>query len=220
MNTINTLTKKSVITADIFGTVLTLTFINGEALEIDAATLPADIAMQATLHGLKQKLVDAAAIARNTETGASATVNDKIAAVKEVHARLTSPNPTWNKVRAAGEGGGNNLLARALMKMTGKDAAGIAAYLENKTKEEKAALRKNPRVATLIAEMQAAAAATDGIDTDSLLAELMPEELTDTDGNPVRLGEATPEAIAHAAAPVAAPAPAKRTPANKRTAKA
>jgi hypothetical protein len=162
------------ITTDIFGSILTITMANGAEFSVDTAKLSPEIQQQAMLHGLKQKLVDAAAIARNTTTGRSATIDDKAAAIREVHARITREDaPSWNKGR---EGGGNTsangLLVRALMQMTGKDKAAIDEFLAAKSKEEKAALRKNPKVAAIIAELQTAAS---DVDSDALLDGLMNE---------------------------------------------
>lgn len=165
-------TRIPTIAVEAVDTVLTLTFSNGEQLTLDASTLSPDIQTAAAVHGLKQKLVDAAAIARNVETGASASVEDKIAAVREVFDRITSPQGTWNKVRE-GTGtasGGNSLLARALMELTGQSKAKIDMFLSEKTKEEKAALRASPKVAPIIAKMQAAKAT---VDTDALLSDLI-----------------------------------------------
>jgi hypothetical protein len=180
MNTTTTTTTTTTarvpaITADIFGSVLTLTFSDGRALTLDASTLSDDIKQAAMMHGLKQKLVDGAAIARNPETGRSATLEDKFNAVQEIYDRITdSAAPAWNKGRTSGEGdGGNTLLLRALCKMSGKSPAVMAALLENKTKEEKKALRANPKVAAIIAELQSERLAQQGIDGDALLDELL-----------------------------------------------
>jgi hypothetical protein len=165
--------RKATISADVFKSVLTVTFANGKSLEVDVSKLSPDIQQQAMLHGIKQKLVDAAAIARNPDTGRSASVDDKYAAVAEIHARITSPNGTWNKVREAGATPATkgNLLVRALMKMTGKDKNYVDDFLSSKTKEERNALQRNPRVLQIIAELQANAGTGD-VDTDALLGEL------------------------------------------------
>lgn len=158
MNTINT-SKKSTITADLFvpKMTLTLTFINGKEIVIDANTLNPEIRDMALLHGLKQKLVDAAAISRNVETGKSASADDKYEAVKKIADRLTSPDGKWNEGRAAGEpatsASVNSILIRAVMKMTGHSEAYTKDWLANKTKEQRAALRKNPRVVQIMVEV-------------------------------------------------------------------
>lgn len=186
--------KKSTIMADVFlpKMTLTLTFINGKEIVVDANTLSEEIRNQALLHGLKQKLVDAAAISRNLDTGASASVDDKYNAVKKIADRLTAPGAKWNEGRAAGSdpsptAGVNNILLRALMKMTGRDMEYVKAYLGNKTKEQRAALRKNPRVVQIMAELSAATV-VNGVNTDDLLEELgmeMPQETGAGDGSGV-----------------------------------
>jgi len=163
--------RTPVITADVIDGNLILSFANGERLEIDPGELSSTIRDEALLHGLKQKLVDAAAIARNPDTGASATAQDKYDAVREIYGRITSPDGTWNKIRAGGDGGaGSGLLLRALMKMSGKSRAEIEAFLASKSKEERAALKADPKVAGVIAEMQRSA---QKVDTTAMLAGIL-----------------------------------------------
>lgn len=172
---------QSQITADIFGSTLTLTFANGRDLSVNVETLNAEIAKQAMLHGLKQKLVDAAAIARNTDTGRAASIEDKFSAVKEVFDRITGANPTWNKARGEGNGpsGSRNLLVRAIMEVKGVAREKAELFVEARSKEELAALRKNPVIAMAIARMQTA---DSSIDTDTLLGELSDDtEVIDAD---------------------------------------
>lgn len=133
--------------------VLTLTFANGEVLTVNVATLSEEIRLAATLHGLKQKLCDAAAISRNPETGRSATIEDKFAAVREVFDRITSADGTWNKTREGGAGGNSGgLLFRALCQIySGKRTPEqITEFLAKLNDADKAALRKQPRVKSVI----------------------------------------------------------------------
>lgn len=143
-----------------------------EPLTITMGQLSADIRAYAAVHGLKQKLVDAAAISRNPDTGRSASVEDKAAAVREVAQRLLAGE--WNKRRADGEGTGTGgLLFRALMRL--QPAAGaekVKEFLAARSKTEQAALRATPKVAAIIEELRAADAKTGGIDADALLGEL------------------------------------------------
>lgn len=151
---------------------LTLTFAHGEVLTIGAAQLSADIIKAATMHGLKQKLVDAAAISRNTDTGRAASVVDKYEAVKEVYDRLLSGE--WNKKREGGAGASGGLLFKALCRMYApkKTPEDIRAFLETKTDAEKAAMRKNSKVAAVIEEIRAESGKDDGVDSDDVLAGL------------------------------------------------
>lgn len=162
--------RQSAIEADISTTdgTLTLKFSNGKQLLLRAWELSGDIQQMAKLHGLKQKLVDAAAISRNPDTGKSATVDDKYAAVKEVYDRLLDGN--WNAPR---EGSGqSSLLQAAMVEFSGKDAATVKTWLDGKTDAEKKALSLNPKVAAIINRIRAERAKTDGVDSDALLNEL------------------------------------------------
>lgn len=173
-NTVHTTGRKPDIASDIFKDTLTINFSNGKVIEVDVSKLSPEIQKQAMLHGLKQKLVDAAAIARNTDTGQSATITEKYEAVKEVADRVTGADATWNKVREAGASasGSSSLLARALVEVSGKSRADIDAYLESKSKEEKAALKLSAKIAPVILRLQAAGNKSD-VDGDALLADLM-----------------------------------------------
>jgi len=163
--------RNAVITAAIDGQTLTLTFANGETLTLRADTLTSDVQQYAMMHGLKQKLVDAAAISRNPETGRPASPDDKFHAVKAVYDRLLAGQ--WN---AAREGGGNagGLLLQALCRMYAgrKTVDELKAFLADKTDAEKTALRKNPRVASVIEEIRAEQGKAANVDTDELLGEL------------------------------------------------
>ena len=153
---------------------LHLKFANGQELAITASQLSNHVMEYAIFHGLKQKLVDAAAISRNPETGRAATVEDKYQAVKTVYDRLLSGQ--WNATR---EGGGNagGLLFQALCRMYQgrKTPEELKAFLADKSDAEKTALRKNPRVAQIIEDIRAEQGKAADIDTDELLGELEDE---------------------------------------------
>lgn len=149
---------------------LVLMFANGEELCIKASMLTVPMAQQAMMHGLKQKLVDAAAISRNPDTGRSATVDDKYNAVKEVYDRLLSGQ--WNKTRGEGGTGSGGLLYRALCILyADKTPEAIRAFLAGKDAKQQAALRNNAKVAAIIATLKADN--SDDIDTDEMLADLI-----------------------------------------------
>lgn len=168
-HTIDTAKRNAAITATIIGNTLALTFANGETLIMRGDTLNSDVQQYAMMHGLKQKLVDAAAISRNPETGRAATVEDKFQAVKAVYDRLLAGQ--WNATREGGGGGG--LLFKALCRMYGnKSPEQIAAFLAGKTDAEKTALRKNPKIAAIIEAIRAETGKAANVDTDELLAEL------------------------------------------------
>lgn len=167
----DTTKRNAAITATINGSTLALTFANGETLTMRGDALNSDVQQYAMMHGLKQKLVDAAAISRNPETGRAATVEDKYQAVKTVFDRLLSGQ--WNATR---EGGGNagGLLFQALCRMYQgrKTPDQLREFLADKSDAEKTALRKNPRVAQILEDIRAEQGKTANIDTDELLGEL------------------------------------------------
>lgn len=163
------------ISAAIDGTVLTLTFSHDPAapLVIDATRLTPEVQQAAMMHGLKQKLVDAAAISRNPDTGRSATVEDKHAAVREVFDRLHAGD--WNKRREAGTGGQSLLLAAMCKLYAGrKTETELREWIKGLTDEEQSTLRSSARVAPIIAEIKAArdAKKSKGVDANALFAEL------------------------------------------------
>jgi len=158
------------IQATIDGSTLTLSFRHGEAIIIDRLVLDAGIVDHAIMHGLKQKLVDAAAISRNPDTGATATIEDKYNAVLAVYNRLLDGE--WNKTREASDSvSGSGLLFRALCRLyPGKTGDTIRVYLDGKTKSEQAALRSNPKVAAIIDTIRAEK--VKDVNADALLSEL------------------------------------------------
>ena len=151
---------------------LLLEFRHGETLRLHPESLNPEIQRAAMLHGLKQKLVDAAAISRDTATGRAATIVTKFDAVREIFDRITGENPSWNKPRAGGTGGQGGLLARAIARYKNVPVEAAKAYLDRLTDAQKQALRVDPRIATIINELRMESAKPAGIDTDALLGGL------------------------------------------------
>ena len=141
--------------------VLVIEFAHGKRIEVRPSQLVASVQEQAMFHGLKQKLVDAAAISRNPETGRSASIEDKYQAVWTVYDRITRLGE-WNAVRGEGGAPAGGLLFAALVRMYAgkKSEEAIREFLSAKSDKEKAALRKNPRVAAIIEEIKAERAAS------------------------------------------------------------
>lgn len=141
---------------------------DGTKDEFNLTELTPAMQNQLMLHGLKQKVIDAAAIPRNPDTGASASDSEKIEAMREVAARLMQG--VW---RVVGEGGGGSkggLLARALSVLyPDKD---IATWLDGLTDKQKAALREVPKVKAEIDKIKAKTPKTASVDADALLASL------------------------------------------------
>jgi len=160
---------------------LTLEFRHGKTLKLHPEALTPEIQRAAMLHGLKQKLVDAAAIARDTATGRAATIQTKYDAVKEIFDRITGESPSWNRPRAGGTGGQGGLLARAIARYKNVTIEQAKAYLDRLTDAQKQALRVDPRIATVINELRLETAKPAGIDTDALLSGLGGDDDDDDD---------------------------------------
>ena len=169
-NTNETTTTRDITTTiDAENQALTIKFAHGLQIEVDVNKLAYDIRIMATLHGLKQKLVDAAAISRNPETGRTANIEDKYNAVKEVYDRLISGE--WNKKRGEGTEPRGGLLFAALCRLyPTKSPDVLREWLGKQDKKTQAQLRANPKIATIIDEIRAEGAGN--IDTDELLSEL------------------------------------------------
>jgi hypothetical protein len=144
------------VTTTVNGNLLTVVFADGQTAEIDTNMLDDSIRITAMMHGLNAKLVDAAAIGRDSITGQSASLYDKKEAVLEIVARLTSENPSWNKIREGGSNGGatNGLLLRAIMEVSGKTYDETREFLLSLSSEQKVAIRARERIANIIARLQ------------------------------------------------------------------
>lgn len=163
------MTSKSQISCIIDTDGLTLNFADGAVITLGVNDLSDEIIRYATLHGLKQKLIDAAAISRNPDTGRSASLEDKFNAIMDVRERLLAGQ--WNKGREGGAGGTGGLLFRALCQLyPQKLPEQIREFLEGKSKAEQAALRATPKIAAIIEQLRAKAGSD--IDTDELLGDL------------------------------------------------
>lgn len=167
-------TKPRAIAASIAGTRLTIVTDVG-TVEIDSDWLRPAIIDAAVMHGLKQKICDAAAISRNPDTGRSASIGDKFDAMQEVCERLIAGH--WNKPAEGSSGPKGGLLFAALCRRSPeKSPEALRDWLESLTDAQKAALRANPKIATIIAEIKAERDANKadsaGIDSDDLLDSL------------------------------------------------
>ena len=174
--TTTTTTKKDIEARIADDGTLMLEFRHGETLKLHPEWLTPEIQRAALLHGLKQKLVDAAAISRDPTTGRAATIATKYEAVREVFDRITNPEaPSWNKPReGSGGGGAGGLLFRALCRMySGRQTPeAVKGYLDGLTDKQKQALRVDSRVAKIIEEIRAESDRPTGVNTDALLAGL------------------------------------------------
>ncbi len=161
--------SNSIMECAIIGNEIVWTFKDGPKLHFDVAKASDDLCKEAVYHGFKQKIADAAAISRNPETGKSATIVEKRAAMASVIQRLYTG--AWNEPRESGGDGG--LLLRALMALKpDAEPAKVRAFHDGLTKEQRAIMRTEPRVAAEIDKIRAKKAADAGFDAAASLEEL------------------------------------------------
>jgi len=171
MTTTAPATPKKDVETNIEGGILTLNFANGKTIVLDSDKLDPGIRQYAMIDRLRAKLQDGAAIPRDKTTGKSASVEDKYNAVLAIFERLTNPTePSWdNKSRASAKITADDYLIMALAELKNLPEEKTRIFVESKTKEQRAALRKVPEIATIIARLMSKGADDTGAE---LLGEL------------------------------------------------
>lgn len=163
----------------------TLTFTVGTAgsFTVDPAKLADEIRDRAMIHGLVQKVSDAAAIPKSDlPEGADAIAAVKFEAMKSVADRIIAGE--WAKRSGDGSGPVSGLIFRAFSEWVADMAAKkkvdapseekLRATYDGKTRAEQLALRNVPAIAKIIDRIKSerGAVAAKSIDTGSLLGEL------------------------------------------------
>jgi hypothetical protein len=130
----------------------------------------------AEFHGWKQRLVDTAAMSKDTKTGLPATPAEKVEAIRAIVAHYESGTDKWSRVSEGGPKGG--YLFEALCKVYGhkKAPSEIRTWLDGLDDKQQAALREDDTIAPVIAEIKAAKAKakpeSERVDTKALLANI------------------------------------------------
>lgn len=122
---------------------------------------------RAAVHGMIQRISDRAAIGRDPETGASATPQEKLAAMQALVDHYHTGTSEWSMV-AKGEGAQRGLLFQALcIAYPNRKPEEIREWLGKRSKAEQAKLRQSEKIAVIIAELQ-----PDTGEADEMLSEL------------------------------------------------
>jgi hypothetical protein len=169
----------SVVTVTAEGSVLTFAVTGMEPLVLDTATMAASVRERAVLHGMKQRIVDTAALSRDPATGASASPAEKHAAMAVLVAHYASGSDEWGIGRAAGEPrAAGGLTLQALADVQKVDLATMRKRVDELAERrgvKPAALLRGlataPAVAARLAELQTARAKPG--EGEALLGELM-----------------------------------------------
>lgn len=157
------LLKESTVSEDGFTVKVNFYFRHGEVrtFEIEAnAALFAKFAA----HGIEQKIGD--------EVAGLDDVEDMVIAVDEIMERLNAGE--WQAKRESSGMAGISVLAKALVKASGKSAHDVVNFLKGKTNAEKLALRNSPKIKPIIEELEAnkKKKPKTEVDTEAHLAEL------------------------------------------------
>ena len=157
------LIKSSTVSEDNSTVTVRFDFVHGETrtFTIEAN---ADLFARFAAHGIEQKIGDEVAGLDDPE--------DMVIAVDEIMDRLNGGE--WTAKRESNGMAGISVLAKALIKVSGKTANEIKAFLSGKTNAEKLALRKSPKIAPVIEELEAGKKKKEkaAVDTEALLGEL------------------------------------------------
>lgn len=165
--------SNSIVTHAVEGTVITFNVIGAGALKLDTAGISPQVRERAMIHGLIQRVCDAAALSRDTTTGKAASPLDKLEAMKGIVDHYASGALEWSRKREGvqGLGGEGALLLAVLLKVfPGKDEGKVREYVKARSKEERIALLNSKDLKPAADALRSEA--VKGIDTDSLLADL------------------------------------------------
>lgn len=151
-------------------------------LALDLSKCSEKVRERAAVHGMVQRVSDAAAMARNSKTGASASPQEKFEAMQRLVEHYQSGTEEWSPQRSGGEGSkgrgvdrDKELLAMALgIHAVDKPAAVIAEFVKGLRKEQVAALLVSEQLKEAVAmareEMEKEAKAQSaGVDAEELL---------------------------------------------------
>lgn len=140
----------------------------GEA-SIILSDLSADIITQLALHGLSQKVGDSYAGAKGAVENLDVTADEwSLAQAEETIKQLVEGN--W-AVRSGGGAARVTDLASALAEASGAPVEDMVSKLAEASKEEKAALRKHPQVALILARFKEERAAAKKEEMEKAAAE-------------------------------------------------
>jgi len=174
--------SNSVITVTQLDGKLVFTVLNAGTLTFDPDAASAENRARAMMHGFKQRISDGAAIPRDTDTGASATPQEKMEAMQRLASHYESGATEW-AIRVAASVDGETIgqwVARAMVHLgKARDLdhakARIQAYADKSHGGQMGPARKKLAeagdIAQAILELKSAAVKTD-ISSDDLLGEM------------------------------------------------
>ncbi len=168
----------SVITHAMEGDVITFKVKNAGEVGLDMTKLHEEIVKRAAVHGMIQRISDAAAISRDSETGASATPKEKLAAMSALIEHYMSGTEEWRRT-GTGEGGGKSLTIEAIAQVKGvtyevaeQYVADFAGKKGEEVKKVLAKLRNSAAVRAAMDEIRSKRQGAPKADADEMLDEI------------------------------------------------
>lgn len=160
--------SNSIITHTLLGNTLTFHVKDVGEIKMNVSELHPDITFRAMVHGLVQKVGDAAALSRDTQTGKAATPEEKFNAMKNVVDNIIEGQ--WNAKRVGGSRTSTDteLLIRAIVEYKGLDAEAVTERVKGLGLKDRKALMAAPGIREIIARLRGEEA--QDVDTEELLA--------------------------------------------------
>lgn len=145
-------------------------------LELELAKLSAEVRESAMVHGLLQRIGDAAALSRDTKSGKSASPEEKFKAMQALVEHYNSGATSWTLSGGARRPSDEvRLLIEALCEAyPGKPESELRAWVGKRSKGDIAALSQEARLKAIIDRKREERAK--GVDVGGLLSELSEEE--------------------------------------------
>lgn len=170
--------SNSVITSKFEGGVLSFSVATVGTLNLEISALHQEIRERAMVHGLTQRISDAAAIGFLKDENRYATAQEKFDAMSELVAHYMTGTSEWSRTRSApGVGADSALLVKCLSRLyPDRTAEQLKAWVAKRSKAERTALLLSEKVKAIADEIRAQSAST--ANADDLIADLetMPEE--------------------------------------------
>lgn len=148
----------TVIAPDASSITFTPNIAGAKPLTIRRTDIPQGVADYGVMHGLKQRLVDAAALGQFHTTGPKkgqkATIEDKWQEVLDLWAYMSTEGK-WHRVNIGGDGADTGLLVAAVMRATGAPLADVEALVQSWDRATQAAMRDtDPTISPIVAEIR------------------------------------------------------------------
>jgi len=171
MNTTARKRSNSVISHEVGGDGITFEVEGVGKLVLNIQSMHPDITRQAMFHGMIQRIRDAAAISRDTETGLAVDPKTKFDSMRELVEHYNSGSDSWNLSRSASgiTGGERGLLIRVLKK-AGAKVENVEEWVKAKSIGDVKAMLGSAKLKPLADELRSEGAAK--VDCDEMLSGL------------------------------------------------